>query len=357
MPLPPISKEDLDHIVSHCEGLLPDLEKANLFITGGTGFFGMWLVEGLLAINRAGGGEQGLGMNLTVLSRNPATFCEKVPHLANDPALTLISGDVKTFDFLPGWRSRRFDSIIHCATETMVTKDVQSALARLDTILLGTRRILDLGLYTGARRLLNVSSGAVYGRQPPEISHIPESYLGGLNPLLTGSTYGECKRVAEHLGALYAEAAAGALSIPIARGFAFHGPHLPLDAHFAAGNFLRDVLKGETVVIQGDGTPRRSYLYGADLVVWLLHILFKGRSGAAYNLGSDTDLSITQVAQETAKALEYKGAVQVLGTPVPGRLPERYVPDISLAREELGMDVWIPFPEQVKRTARWQRHK
>ena len=287
MPLPPVSKEDLDHIVSHCEVLFPVLEKKRLFITGGTGFFGMWLVEGLLAINRAGGGEKGLGLHLTILSRNPAAFCEKVPHLTSDPALRLISGDVKSFEFLPEWeaKSQGFDAIIHGATETTMSKGIQATLARLDTILLGTRHVLDFARYTGVRQLLNVSSGAVYGRQPPEISHVPESYLGGLNPLLTNSTYGECKRVAEHLGWLYAEAAGESLSIPVARGFAFHGPHLPLDLHFAAGNFLRDVLNGGPVVIQGDGTPRRSYLYGADLVVWLLHILFKGRSGVGVQFG------------------------------------------------------------------------
>jgi dTDP-glucose 4,6-dehydratase len=331
-------------MVAHCQRLLPQLKNESLFLTGGTGFFGIWLLEGLQAVQQAAD----LNLKVTVLTRKPEAFQQKVPHLANHPMVRLWQGDVKTFSFPVG----PFTAVIHGATDTVAGKEASASLARLDTIISGTRRTLEFAQAQGARRFLNISSGAVYGRQPPELTRVPETYLGGPDPLNAGAGYAEGKRVAEHLGCLYASAA---LSVTTARCFAFHGPHLPLDQHFAVGNFLRDVLLQRPIQIQGDGTPRRSYLYAADTVIWLLYLLYKGRSGVAYNVGSDQDLSIFELAQQTAATLKCNSPVHIAKKAVPGILPERYIPDVSRARQELGLEVWTPFTEQVSRAAEWVR--
>jgi dTDP-glucose 4,6-dehydratase len=323
--------------------LWDELRGSRLFVTGGTGFFGCWLLETFThAVGRLK-----LGATVVVLTRSPATFARKAPHLAAHSAVTLHRGDVRDFAFPAG----AFTHVIHAATESSTTQNADAPGEMLDTILLGTRRVLDFARQAGARKLLLTSSGAVYGQQPPDLTHIPEDYLGGPAPCDARSAYAEGKRVAELLCVL--EGQHPGLECTIARCFAFVGPHLPLDAHFAIGNFLRDALARGPIRIHGDGTPYRSYLYAADLAVWLWTILFRGRPGRAYNVGSADGFPIVEIARRVAEALQPSLSVTVARRPEPGRLPECYVPCTRRAATELGLCQTFALDEAVRRTYRW----
>lgn len=341
----PFLPEDQTLFLENTTALWEPLRGGRLFLTGGTGFFGTWLLQTFAWANR----EFSLGAKAVVLSRNWKAFCEKMPHLGADGAITGHMGDVRDFSFPEG----RFSHIIHAATEASAKLNEEDPLRMLDTIVAGTRRILDFSRHCGAKRLLLTSSGAVYGRQPPEVSHISEDFPGAPEVMDPRSAYGEGKRIAEHLCTLYAKQYG--IETVIARGFAFVGPGLPLDIHFAIGNFIRDGLRGRAIVVRGDGTPLRSYLYATDLAIWLWNILLRGDSVRPYNVGSEEAISIADLARAVADCFETRPEVQILGSPTPGKPAERYVPLTRRARDELGLRENIHLPEGIRRTIAFHR--
>lgn len=334
---------DLDHILEHTGGLWEELRGQRLFLTGGTGFFGCWLLESFLWANA----RLELGAQAVVLSRDPQAFARKMPHLARHPAIRLHQGDIRSFSFPEG----HFSHVIHAATEASAKLNAEAPLLMVDTIVEGTRRALDFALQCGAKKFLLTSSGAVYGKQPPELTHVPEDYNGAPDPMDAGSAYGNGKRMAEHLCALYARQ--HGLETKIARCYAFVGPYLPLDIHFAIGNFLRDALKGACIRVNGDGTPYRSYLYAADLAIWLWTILFSGQSARPYNVGSAEGLTIREVATAVAASVTPPCPVVVAREPVAGEAAQRYVPSTRRAATELDLNCWIPLQEAIRKTADW----
>ena len=337
--------EDLEHVLDRTRDLSEELRGQLLFITGGTGFFGRWLLESLLWAND----RLSLGLSALVLSRNPDAFREKAPRVAGHPAIQFHPGDVRSFEFPKGG----FSHIIHAATEASARLNAEDPLTMFDTILDGTRRALEFACHCGAGKFLLTSSGAVYGRQPPEMARVPEDYAGAPDPIDSRSAYGEGKRAAETLCTLFSRQ--HGIEAKIARCFAFVGPHLPLDIHFAIGNFIRDGLKGGPIVVQGDGTPHRSYLYAADLTIWLLTILFRGHNGRSYNVGSEEGVSIAELAHLVAASCGPEVAVIVRGKPDLSKAPERYVPSTERASRELGLVPWISLPAAIARTVAFHK--
>jgi nucleoside-diphosphate-sugar epimerase len=124
---------------------------------------------------------------------------------------------------------------------------------------------------------------------------------------------------------------------------------LPLDAHFAAGNFLRDAVRGGPILVRGDGTALRTYLYPIDLVAWLLRILVRGSRGRAYNVGSNEHVSTAELARLIAATVQPVPEVVIQASQPQG--PQNiYLPDISRARNELQLEVTVPLRNAIART-------
>jgi len=311
-----------------------------LLLTGGTGFFGKALLRHFLA------NTVPIVSSVVVVSRNPDPFLEAYPEFSENPQISFLQGNIQQRDTLPWGHS--FTHVLHAATDSTIGPSL-TPLQRYDQIVDGTRNILDLAVATGARRFLLTSSGGIYGRQPADLAAIPEDWPGS-PPLAEPSTaYSQAKRAAEHLCALVGEQ--HGLETVVARCFAFVGPDLPLNVHFAIGNFIRDALTADAITVSGDGTPLRTYLHQSDLAHWLLTLLDHGRPGQAHNVGSDEVISIAALAHLVRDILAPEKPVHILGQPNPGAARNRYVPDIRKAQQEFGLSVTVPLAEAIRRSA------
>jgi nucleoside-diphosphate-sugar epimerase len=335
--------DDLEHVLAHTQELWSELNDRRIFITGGTGFFGCWLLESLIFVI----GKLNLNTQAVVLTRDIATFKLKAPHLAEHSAIKLFQGDVRDFTFPDG----EFSHVIHGATAASASLNSNNPLLMIDTIVAGTKHTLEFAKQKSVKKFLLTSSGAVYGRQPAEISHISENYVGAPDPMNPANAYGEAKRLAELLCAIASHDSD--LETKIARCFAFVGPHLPLDTHFAIGNFIYDGIHGKPIHIHGDGTPYRSYLYAADLTIWLWTILFKGKSCQPYNVGSDIAITIGELGKLVTEVIGGAREVMIDRQSIPGKVAEQYVPAIQTALRDLQLQPYIDLPTSIKKTADW----
>jgi len=340
MPCKRLPQADLIHVFDTVEPLWEDFREQRIFITGGTGFFGKWLLESLLYANQ----RLGLGCRITVLSRNPEAFAESNPQLSDPAIVSFVTGDVSDFAYPAG----EYKFVIHAATDVVADSTVIDLFC---SCVDGTRRVLDFARQAGCSDFLLVSSGAVYGRQPDHLATIPENYTGAPDTLCSKSAYGEGKRCAEWLANAYGDEYR--FGVKVARCFAFVGPYLPLDKHFAIGNFMRDALSDSAIVIQGDGTAYRSYLYAADLAVWLWTILLRGPDATAFNVGGDEAITIAELAQRVTQIVGSENRVCVMTPREPLNAAERYVPDVQKAEHELGLKTWISLDDAIHRTLQW----
>ena len=335
--------EDRQLILEHTEPLWAELANERLFVTGGTGFFGRWMLESLVDANA----RLNARVTAVVLTRNAAAFRRDMPELAANRAISFHEGDLARFTFPGG----TFSHVLHMGTTTsLATFQQEPPLAKFENIVGGTERVLEFAVQCGARKFLLTSSGAIYGRQPPAVTHLREDEGCAPDPSNTAAAVGHSKRAAEFLAVAHGEQ--HGFDATVARCFSFVGKHLPLDIHYAIGNFIRDALSGGPIEVRGDGTPRRSYLYAADLVIWLWTILRRGARGRIYNVGSEQDVTIAELAERVARLAPRPVEVRIARPAPSAPVRDRYVPSTRRAQDELSLRQLVGLDEAIGRTLR-----
>ena len=304
------------------------LKSKRLFLTGGTGLFGKWLLTSL--VGRVG--------EVILLSRDPEGFKNTFP-LARSMGVNFIHGDVRSFEYPNG----DFDYCIHGATSVPSKNLTISEKLEMESVIVdGTKRVLEFARFSDIKRLLYISSGAVYGAQPPELECIQECFP--CNPV---SVYGKGKLRAEEL------CLESGLDCVIARCFSFVGPHMPLDANFAIGNFIGNCLRNEPILIKGSGKSRRSYMYSKELAEWLLQIMLIGKRGELYNVGSADSLSIEELAYLVRECAGTNPNIRIMNK---NETPERnYVPDTNKAEREIELSQFISLENALTDTLKFFR--
>ncbi len=333
-----IAFEDFDRLAEHMH---PEwIAGKRILITGGTGFFGIWLMAYFFVVAN----KYNAKFEIYVVTRNPHAFKNKNPWLKNESWINWITGDVAEFSF----PDVKVDFILHAATDTSEAAG-KNAGVMLKSIIAGAEHILDCAKHCEVERITLVSSGGAYGSQSPTEDFLCEDANHAPSTISLGSAYGEGKRVMELLGTIFAEKTGRVVSV--ARCFAFVGAGLPTDGHFAIGNFVRDAIEKDEIVINGDGKAIRSYLYAADLALWLMRILCCGESKTIYNVGSDLQISTKELAETVVNELAPGKHVKVLGSTKTSPVGNKYIPSVQKAKLKLGLDVWTPLPLAIRRMA------
>lgn len=325
--------EDSEFVFNQLKNLtdLSKLDNSNILITGGTGLFGKSILNFLIYIRKY------YNFNITILTRNKYNFLFNYSNYNLD-FINFINGDIR--DFNP---DKGYNYIIHAATPASDKLEKENPNEMYSIILDGTKNIINIAKKMNVKKLLFTSSGAVYGEQYESIKSFKESYSG--NPI---TYYGKAKKMSEEL------LLDSNINVSIARCFAFVGPYLNLDIHFAIGNFIRDVIQNKNIIIKGDGRPLRSYLYTADLVIWLFTILLNSEDKSIYNVGSSNEISIYNLAKKVSNlVINYTGNIEVLTKANYSCPTPKYIPNNSKIIEELKVKENYTLDESIKRTIEW----
>jgi nucleoside-diphosphate-sugar epimerase len=298
---------------------------ATLLIIGGTGFFGKSIID---AYHRNLLKHWKID-KIIALSRNASNLAHNAPELMSSN-IELMNADISKIDFLPN-----ADYVIHAAASTDASKYLSQGDKEKTNIIKGTLNYCDLApRFNKHSKIVFCSSGAVYGYQPKNITHLSENMAFGHIDQLddTKKSYAYAKRDAEQ--AIQRLGQSG-LNVSIARCFAFAGKYLPRDQHFAFGNFIADGLAGRDIVVKTNKAVYRSYLYADDLVTWLLSIAAaSSKTCPIYNVGSDEEVEIRQLAQIIAE--HFNVGTNVIH-PISLDNVDRYIPSIDKIKSELNL--------------------
>ncbi|ALC15465.1 UDP-glucuronate decarboxylase [Desulfuromonas soudanensis] len=203
-----------------------------------------------------------------------------------------------------------------------------------------------LGLAKRVRaRILQASTSEVYG--DPLVHPQREDYWGNVNPIGLRSCYDEGKRCAETLFFDYYRQ--NRVAIKVARIFNTFGPGMSIHDGRVVSNFIVQALKGEPITLYGDGEQTRSFCYVDDLVEGLVRLMEspEGFTGPV-NLGNPVETTMADLAR---RILELTGSKSTLEyKPLPEDDPRKRLPDISLARKQLGWEPVVLLEEGLKRT-------
>lgn len=305
-----------------------------LFVTGGAGFIGSEFIRQAIQTHR-------------IINFDKLTYAGNLDNLAsvaNNPAYSLVVGDVCDAKAVAEALPADCDAIAHFAAESHVDRSILSAEEFVRTNVLGTQVMLDVARHRKAKRFLHISTDEVGGDMPPE------GWFHEDSPLSPNSPYAASKTASEHF--VRATARTFGLDVLITRTSNNYGPYqfpeklLPL----AISNALED----RPIPVYGDGLQVRDWVHVADNCRALLAVLERGRSGETYHIGGGGPLTNIDVLKLLLKIL---GKPESLLTSVTDRLghDRRYAVDFSKTTRELGWRPEIPFDEGLSATVDWYR--
>ena len=308
-----------------------------LFI-GGTGFFGKAFLNYIKSNNT------NYINSITIVGRSAESFTNKNKEFLDISNVNYIYGDIlKDISYLS---ELNFTHVIHAAADSTNVIEL-SEKQRYEQIVEGTKNVLNFVRdYFPKSKLLFISSGGVYGKMSPNKKSFSETDTLESGISDSSNIYAISKREAEHLCLHYHDEYN--LNVSIARCFCFSGIHLPLDVHFAIGNFVNDVNNNKNITIKGDGESVRSYLDQDDLIEWLIEILKNDSfKKTIYNIGSEDNISIKDLAMLIKKLSNKKIEVEIQNETNNNLRKTMYVPNCKKIRKKFSLVQKISLSQSI----------
>ncbi|HJT80185.1 MAG TPA: NAD-dependent epimerase/dehydratase family protein [Chthoniobacterales bacterium] len=354
-----VVRQDLEYICSSLKGELGGMAGRRVFISGGAGFLGYYLVQVLLHWNSTNNSNP---IAVTVCDN----FIRGVPEWLGKVAeknttLRVLQHDITAP--LPA-DAGSFDFFIHAASIASPAFYRQHPIETMDANVQGLRLLLDRARSQkengeAPTGFLFFSSSEIYGDPPPDRIPTPETYWGNVSCTGPRACYDESKRYGETLCVNFSRQYE--LPIKVARPFNNYGPGLKLTDRRVIPDFVTNLLSGHDLVLLSDGSPTRTFCYVADAIIGYYKILTRGRSGEAYNIGTESPevsmLELAELLRDIAREqLGYKGQVIRKASADREYLtdnPQRRCPSIGKARSELGFEPGIAIEDGLRRTLLW----
>lgn len=352
---------DLNFICNRLEDEFSSMQGKRLFISGGAGFLGYYLIQSVRHWNRTRAGANLI--RLIVCDNYIRGIPEWLTNISTDSSITILKHDITAP--LPS-AAGKLDFIVHAASIASPTFYRKYPIETMDANVQGLRLLLDrcrTQQATGDPVLgfLFFSTSEIYGDPTPDQIPTPETYRGNVSCTGPRACYDESKRFGETLCVNFARQFN--LPVTMARPFNNYGPGLKITDRRVIPDFARDLFAGNDLILLSDGSPTRTFCYVADAVVGYYKILVRGRSAEAYNIGNELpEISMLALAELLVKIAHaefgYGGKVVRNESQEKEYLtdnPQRRCPNIAKAREQLGFEPEVPIEEGLRRTLFWYR--
>ena len=304
-------------------------------VAGGAGFIGSHLCERLLS-----DGHQVVCLDSFATARR-----DNVAEILKDSDFDLIEHDIVK----PAPDLGNFDNVLNIASPASPT-EFRSRAAEIAAVnSVGTQNLINVARESGAKFFL-ASTSEAYG--DPQVNPQPETYWGNVNPVGERSCYDESKRFAETL--TYIARQSYGLDTRTVRIFNTYGPRQRLDDGRAVVDFIVRAVRGDPLIVHGDGSQTRSWCYVDDLIDGILLFLNSPNgSGRVVNLGNPAEITILEIARRIVELAGSDSAIEHASLPQDD--PTRRCPDISLAGELFGWEPAISLDEGLRRSIDWYR--
>ena len=330
-----LPEEDLNLICVQSHPAIEVLRDKEVLIYGGTGFIGTWLTAALLHADQ----QFNLNIKIKVITRNQRKAINKFGfHKSNtqfhqhDLALmeprANLTADIVYIASTP----------TNAATGSLNTQDLVQASRN---VVSHATRVRSRNL--GKPLVVHLSSGAVFGKQP-----LDYLFRNELDSVDQDSEEPYCKAKLLIESGLMSAHAQGIIDYQTPRLFAFLGPGLPLNSHFAIGNFVFDGMQKRKIHVKGNPITRRSYLYPTDLIEVLFQTLLL-KEPIPFNIGSNTGITISDLAQKVSSLTSNLG-VMFLN---PDSDPSNYVPSTENMNKFVKKNSYLDLDTSLEKWINW----